>query len=419
MTEGKFKETEIGLIPNDWEIKKIKDTCHQVRESFSPNENDNRYYIGLEHINENSLTLNGIGSSLDVKSSKLAFKKGHILFGKLRPYFRKLYRPDFDGVCSTDIFVINGKEGFDNGFLYYFFANPLIIDLATLSSEGTRMPRASWKYLSELEFAFPSLDEQRAISSVLSSFDDKIELNNKMNQTLEEIGQAIFKHWFVHFEFPNEEGKPYKSTGGEMADSDLGEIPKGWEIGKFSDLIFNIKNPLKPGEHLKNRNYVPIDCLSMKKLSISDFQDYSEAKSSLIAFEKGDILLGAMRVYFHRVNLAPFPGITRTTTFVLRPKKEYYLSYSIFLLNQNSSIEYANSHSKGTTMPYAVWENSLADMPILMPSELLVKKYDDISSPLLIKINESVQENQNLKDLRDSLLPKLMSGKIRVSGETK
>ena len=118
MSSKGYKETEIGLIPEDWEIKKIGDICQQVRNSFNPNDNDIRPYIGLEHINEGSLTLNGVGSSSEVKSGKLVFQNGQILFGKLRPYFRKVYRPDFDGVCSTDILVIDKKEDNDNRFIF-------------------------------------------------------------------------------------------------------------------------------------------------------------------------------------------------------------------------------------------------------------------------------------------------------------
>ena len=233
--KDKFKLTEIGMIPEDWEVKKISDTCSIIREQFTPNFKDIRNYIGLEHIEQGSLRLIGIGKSSDAESNKFVFKKGQILFGKLRPYFRKVYRPDFDGVCSTDILVIDGKRGFDNGYLFYFFANPNIIDEATRSSDGTKMPRASWAFMSRLERAFPELMEQAAIAKILSDLDSKIENNLRMNNTLETIGQALFKRWFVDFEFPSEKGRPYKSSGGKMVDSELGEIPKGWRVGSVSD----------------------------------------------------------------------------------------------------------------------------------------------------------------------------------------
>jgi type I restriction enzyme S subunit len=284
MSSEGFKETKIGLIPEDWEIKKIGDICQQVRNSFNPNDNDIRPYIGLEHINEGSLTLNGVGSSSEVKSGKLVFQNGQILFGKLRPYFRKVYRPDFDGVCSTDILVIDKKEDNDNRFLFYFFANPLIIDIATQSSEGTKMPRASWNYLIDLEFPFPDFNEQKAIGKFLSSIDQKIYLNHQMNQTLEAMCQAIFRHWFVHFEFPNSERRPYKSSGGEMVDSELGEIPKGWDVQEIGNTIETTGGgtpSTKKEEYWENGDiqwFSPRDITANKQMFITDSEKKNHQK---------------------------------------------------------------------------------------------------------------------------------------------
>ena len=126
MKRTKFKNTKIGLS--------------------APKECVGKKYIGLEHIEKGSLHLIGIGNSDDVQSVKFRFKEGQILFGKLRPYFRKVIMPNFDGVCSTDIFVFEAKEDNDNKFFFYFLSNPSMIEEATLSSTGTRMPRASWDY---------------------------------------------------------------------------------------------------------------------------------------------------------------------------------------------------------------------------------------------------------------------------------
>ncbi len=227
-----FKQTEIGMIPEEWEVKSIGECCFLINKSFQPSEANIRPYIGLEHIEQHNLRLTSIGSSKDIESNKFEFKAGQILFGKLRPYFRKVIRPKFDGVCSTDIWVIDTKEENDNAFFFYFLADQRIIDEANNSSEGTRMPRARWDYLEHLKFPIPPVPEQHAIAKILSDLDAKIELNQQMNKTLEEIGRAIFKEWFINFNFPNEEGKPYKSSGGEMVyNEELGkEIPKGWRV---------------------------------------------------------------------------------------------------------------------------------------------------------------------------------------------
>jgi len=206
------------------ELKKYKldEFAKLVKKQYQPNADEELIYIGLEHIEQQTLRINGYGNSKNVISQKYRFSSGDILFGKLRPYFRKVFRPKFDGVCSTDIWVIKAKKDFDQGFLFYFLANQSFIDACNSGSSGTRMPRADWDHLSETEWELPPLPTQRRIAEILSALDDKIELNRQTNATLEAIAQAIFKEWFVDFNFPG--------ATGEMVESELGLIPKGWRV---------------------------------------------------------------------------------------------------------------------------------------------------------------------------------------------
>lgn len=214
------------------------------------------------------------------------------------------------------------------------------------------------------------------------------------------MAQAIFKSWFVDFE-------PF---GGKM--------PNDWTIGKLSDVLKLIKNGINDKDKQK-LPYVPIDILPMHSLSLNSYKSNDEAKSSLITFKKNDILLGAMRVYFHRVCISPFTGITRSTCFVLRPFNKIYLEYCLLTCDLKSSIEYAQSTSKGSTMPYAVWENGLAELKIPIPTEKVIKNFSKIVSPLIKTLQDSIYEIENLQNLRDTLLPKLLSGEISVNQATK
>ncbi|MFO0793049.1 MAG: restriction endonuclease subunit S [Candidatus Brocadiaceae bacterium] len=210
-----------------WKKYKLGDVARLLKKQYSPNKKDGLAYIGLEHIEQQTLRLNGIGKSSKVTSQKFRFSSGDILFGKLRPYFRKVYRPKFDGVCSTDIWVVRAKEGFEQSFLFYFMANQDFINESNSGSSGTRMPRADWDHLSKTEWNIPeSIETQRRIASILSALDDKIELNRQTNQTLEAIAQAIFKEWFVDFRFPHSplEGWQAKPDG---VDSSLRPCPTG------------------------------------------------------------------------------------------------------------------------------------------------------------------------------------------------
>jgi type I restriction enzyme S subunit len=216
-----------------------------------------------------------------------------------------------------------------------------------------------------------------------------------VNHHLEQLAQAIFKSWFVDFE-------PF---GGVM--------PEDWREGTLGEILQSIKQPIKAGK-LPELPYVPIDSIPMNSFALTDFRPNEEAQSSLLTFKKNDILLGAMRVYFHRVSIAPFDGITRTTCFVLRPKNKTYLEYGLLICREDSTIDYAQNTSKGSTMPYAVWDNGLANMPIAIPSPDVVQEFSDIVRPIIEQLRDSLFEIRNLSCLRDTILPRLMSGELSV-----
>ncbi|MEK4158736.1 restriction endonuclease subunit S [Paenibacillus sp. FSL R10-2779] len=310
---------------------------------------------------------------------------------------------------------VRAKKGINQQFLYYLLKSGYFKEYIIGTAQGSaNQASITQNDIKAFKYPIPDLVQQEKIGLVLKTIDDKMELNNSINKNLEETAQALFKRWFVDFEFPNENGEPYKSSGGEFEESDWGMIPKGWNIGFLSDILSLNKNSTKAGNHLKNRPYVPIDVIPMHSLSLNSYKSWEEAQSSLITFEKGDILLGAMRVYFHRVAVAPFAGVTRTTCFVLRPKEKSDLGFASLLVFHDDTIKFANSTSQGTTIPYAVWENGLAIMKVVIPASDKRKEFNELINPMLNKFHEILKENIALTHLRDSLLPKLMSGEIRV-----
>ena len=258
------------------------DAAELIRNTVQPRDIDEVPYIGLEHIEEGTLRLNGYGSSKNVDSAKFLFREGDILFGKLRPYFRKVIRAPFDGVCSTDIWVVRAKNEVDQGYLYYWMAAEDFVEFATSGSEGTRMPRAKWEHVSR--FSRPMLDnsEQRAIAHILGTLDDKIELNRQMNRTLEAMAQALFKSWFIDFDpvvvNALRAGNPVPEKFAQRAahyrdnpdalrlpedtlrqfpdrfqDSELGPIPEGWRVGIVSDLA-TVASGKRPKKRSKEKN---------------------------------------------------------------------------------------------------------------------------------------------------------------------
>jgi len=291
----------------------------------------------------------------------------------------------------------------DRRYLYYLLGQIGLPGLAT----GTSVPYLTVNVLFRVLVDLPLLPTQRKIVSILSVYDDLIENNSRRIKILEEMAQTIYQEWFVKFRFPGHEKV-------RMVDSPLGKIPEGWEVKKLKNLVSNIKQSEKSGNHLLKIPYVPIDCLPRKSLYLNTSKPGSEAKSSLIRFKKYDVLFGAMRSYFHKVVIAPFNGTTRTTCFILRPNDSNYYAYSVLTLFQESTINYANNHSKGSTMPYAVWDEGLAEMSVILPPKDIVTRFNESIEPMLKRITVGYFEQKNLRQTRDLLLPKLISGEIDV-----
>ena len=219
---------------------------------------------------------------------------------------------------------------------------------------------------------------------------------------------TIYREWFVEFRFPGHENV-------KMVESELGLIPEGWEIARLSDVLKNTKEHVKPGKQLEGLPYVPIDCIPRRSIALREHKPYTEARSSLIAFKRNDILFGAMRSYFHKVVLAPFDGITRQTCFVLRSRNCNDYPFNLFTVFQDSTITYSSNHSTGSTIPYTMWDGALAIMPIVKPPDGLIQLFSNIARPMLELIQILSMRNTILRKNRDMLLPKLISGELDVS----
>lgn len=331
------------------------------------------------------------------------------------------------------IVVLRGRENvLDNTFLKFLLQSDIAQRRLHSFATGTTVSGISQKSLRRVPLPIPPISEQRGIAELLGSLDDKIELNRRLNDTLEAMAQAIFRDWFVDFGPTRRKidgaTDPVEIMDGLVADperslelaglfsANFGDdgLPGGWSHGPLGDLVANVVDRCVPSETTRRRPYIPIDMITAKSLIIQDGRPGSEAQSSLVAFRRNDILFGAMRPYFHKVALSHFDGTTRTTVFVLRPKDEADLGFALMTINDERTIEYATQHSSGTTIPYAVWRGSLERMSVLRPPSVLRAAYGQIIQPMLDRMLASASQNRALAETRDLLLPKLMSGDIRV-----
>ena len=172
------------------------------------------------------------------KGNLIAFSKGDILIGNIRPYLKKIWYSNRNGGCSPDVLVIQAISNIDSKFLYYSLFRDDFFNHMMNGSKGTKMPRGDKSQILRFHIPKIELSTQQKIASVLSALDSKIELNNRINAELEVMAKTIYEYWFVQFDFPNKNGKPYKTSGGKMVWNEelKREIPEGWELGVLSDL---------------------------------------------------------------------------------------------------------------------------------------------------------------------------------------
>lgn len=360
------------------------------------------------------------------KWMKDPLKKGDVLLTSEAPLGEVALVPsDEDLVLSQRLFALRTKPHLlDSKYLMYFFQSSFGQEQLRGRSSGSTVIGIRQAELINIDIPCPLIAQQRVIGKVLANIDAKILANEDLSQSLEDIAQIFFKSWFIDFDPVKAKMAGEQPAGMDaatamlfpdsMVESELGLIPKGWEVTTLNSLLKLHKSTVKAGVMTESVPYVPIDQIGAKKIFLKNSIAGSAAKTSLVSFKKNDILFGAMRPYFHKVVLAPFDGTTRTTTFVLRVMNPSYLTYSLFTVYQDEAVAFATNNSQGTTIPYAVWNNSFENYPIIFPPEPLAKVFNDLVLPFIEYGYSLIAQNQSLVEIRDGLLPRLISGELQI-----
>jgi len=307
------------------------------------------------------------------------------------------------------------NEKVDSLFLYYILRyNKEKIEAM---GSGTTFKEVSGAVMKNIEVALPSLEEQRRIAGILGAIDDKIENNRRINTNLELQAQALYKQWFVDFEFPNEEGKPYKSSGGKMVDSDLGTIPDRWRVGKLEDIgdIIGGGTPSKAVAEYYTKN--GIAWITPKDLSVShskftskgetDITELGYKNSSAKIMPRGSVLFSS-RAPIGYISIAKNDICTNQGFKSVVPNNGCTAFVYYFLLSNTENIE---SKATGSTFKEASGA-LMKSLELVIPSEDILEKFENIMSPIFELQEKFEAENETLATLRDALLPKLMNGEI-------
>lgn len=310
----------------------------------------------------------------------------------------------------------------DFNFVYYLIkAN---IERIKGYGTGTTFAEVSATVVKNLKFKLPDLPTQTAIAEILSSLDDKIELNNKINQELENLAQTLFKHWFIDFEFPNENGEPYKSSGGEMVESELGEIPKGWEVKRLGNLVKKsntgadaIKRApivtedtgircVRVGDMTNKR---PFDEWGFCKVTPEDYKRYKLEINDIIVTRTAT--LGINTIVRNEIKGVYNNGLIRLK---MNEDKIIPLLAYCFFQSEDYKIWIERISGDSSTRPN-MQINYLLDFPMYQSPMALQKRFIEQASDIFKCLENNILENKELTSLRDTLLPKLISGELELT----
>lgn len=359
----------------EWKECKLKDICDYGKDRIEVSSLDNTTYISTENMLPNRA---GITTATTLPTGELtpSFEIDDTLVSNIRPYFKKIWKATFSGGCSADVLVFKAKENVSKEYLYYVLADDEFFKYSMATSKGTKMPRGDKTSIMNYPVKLPPLPTQQKIAAILSSLDDKIELNNKINTNLEQQAQALFKNWFVDFE-------PF---GGKM--------PEGWNVGKLSELI-NVKYG-KDHKKLDDGNYPVYGSGGIMRYVDKFLYD----KESVLIPRKGTL----NNVFY--IN-EPFWSVD--TMFYTEMKKENIAKYVYFFVKGKD----LNSMNAGSAVPSMTTE-ILNAIEVVIPSDEYLEKFENIVSPMFKQIKQCIIENENLASIRDTLLPKLMNGEISI-----
>jgi type I restriction enzyme, S subunit len=328
------------------------------------------------------------------------------------------------------IITLRGKSDFlENTYLKYHLISEFVQEQLRNRSTGTTVLGIRQSELRKIQLVIPPFAEQKRIAHILGTLDDKIELNRRMNATLEAIAQALFKSWFVDFDpvrakmSGESEDSICQRLGltretlalfpDRLVESELGEIPGGWHWGTLRDIAENPRRGIDPKAVPPQTPYIGLEHMPRGSIALGDWGIASQAESNKFSFETGEILFGKLRPYFHKVGVAITDGICSTDILVIRPLKPEWFAILLCHISSVSLIDFVATASEGTRMPRTNWAD-VAKYDISLPDFEIANLFMNIIKPMIGLIKENLLQKKNLSELRDTLLPKLLSGEIEV-----
>lgn len=364
----------------------------------------------------------------EIQSSKFSILADSVLVSKLNPDTPRVWLPrvtrEITALASTEFLVLQPSTSIDRVFLKFLCLSPAFLQEFQSRVTGTSgsHQRVRPQDALSIHIQLPPFPEQQAIGHILGTLDEKIELNRRMNETLEAIARALFKSWFVYFDpvHAKAEGRQIGMDEKMAAlfpdgfeESTLGEIPKGWRSGILAEVAENLRRGVLPTEVTPETPYIGLEHMPRKSIALGEWGFAQEVASNKFQFRQGEILFGKLRPYFHKVGVAPQDGVCSTDILVIVPNSPEWYGFVLSHVSSVELVSHTNAASTGTKMPRASWQD-IARYQIVLPPRAIAKAFNEIILPMVQMIQANILQTHTLTTIRDTLLPKLLSGEVRV-----
>ena len=400
----------------EWKTYKVGDICSSISETYK-SKSKSVVLINTSDVLEGRCLNHEFVPNKDLKGQfKKVFKFGDILYSEIRPANKRFAYIDFDAtdyIASTKLMVLRNNDKVTNRFLYHYLkSESTIAELQALAeSRSGTFPQITFSELSQLEISIPDIETQLAISSFIDTLESKIELNRQINDNLEQQAQALYKSWFIDFE-------PFKD--GKFEESEIGLIPEGWHVGKAGDFYeINIGKTPPRKEHEwftldKSQNiWISISDLGLDGRFLFNSSEYLTDKAIQkhnIVLVPEDTVLLSFKLTIGRVGIA---GTQLTTNEAIARfiTNSVNREYTYFLLKNFNYSKLGSTSSIAT----AVNSKIIKAMIVLMPSNECLLNFKKLVGPIIDGIKKNEEEILRLTALRDNLLPKLMSGELKIN----
>lgn len=437
---GVVPDSIIGVVPYSWTVSTLGASCADSGGGIQTGPFGSQLHasdyveIGIpsimpQNIGDNRISEVEIARITELDALRLRryrVRKGDIVHSRRGDVERRaLIREREDGwLCGTGCLRVRfGDSSVDPKFAAYYLGHPAVRSWIVAHAQGATMPNLNTAILSSLPFITPPVSEQRAIGHILGALDDKIELNRKMSETLEAMARALFKSWFVDFDpvrakaegrdpgLPPEVAAVFPDS---FEDSELGEIPKEWRAGLLGAVAVNERRVVSHNDIPDGTPYIGLEHMPRRSIALDRWEYGAQLVSNKSQFRRGEFLFGKLRPYFQKVGVAPVSGVCSTDILVVSPAAAGWDAFVLMHLSSNELITHTDRCSTGTKMPRAPWEH-IARYEVALPPATVARSFTETVVPMVERIVAAIHESRTLAELRDALLPKLISGEIRVS----